>query len=70
VASSSLSTTSFDDKGCLGFGQYPKTQCSADYDLVKVEGDKLQFGKRPADNNMCTPGKRPTALNPNAFTRK
>lgn len=60
----------FDDKGCPGFGQYPKSQCTADYDLVKVEGDKLQFGKRPADNNMCSPDKRPAELNPTAFTRK
>lgn len=50
------------EKGCAGLGQYPKAQCPADYDLVAVEGDSLTFGARPADNDMCTPEKRPTAL--------
>ena len=38
------------------------TQCPQEYDIVKVSGGRLQFGSRPADNNMCTPDKRPTAL--------
>lgn len=52
------------EKGCPGFGAYPRASCANDYDLVKIEGDTLKFGKRPADNNMCTPEKRPTELSP------
>jgi hypothetical protein len=48
--------------GCPGLGQYPQAQCEADYDLVALSGDELRFGARPADNNMCAEGRRPTAL--------
>ncbi len=56
--------------GCAGFGQYPRSRCEADHDLVKLDGDRLQFGARPADNDLCTPDKRPTALNPLIFQRR
>ena len=49
-------------EGCPGLGQYPKSQCEADYDLVSVSGDDLRFGSRPADNDMCSADKRPKAL--------
>jgi hypothetical protein len=45
---------------CLFFK--PIAQCGTDHDLVKVDGDKLFFGARPADNDMCAPEKRPSAL--------
>lgn len=48
--------------GCTAFGQYPQAQCTADYDLLDVEGATLHFGNRPADNNMCTPDRRPMQL--------
>ncbi|MFT3699289.1 MAG: hypothetical protein QM831_39440 [Kofleriaceae bacterium] len=48
--------------GCPGFGMYPKVTCTADYDLVSITGTTLRFGNRPADNNMCSADKRPTAL--------
>jgi hypothetical protein len=48
--------------GCAGLGQQPIAACSADYDIAKLEGDVLTFGSRPADNNMCSPDKRPTSL--------
>jgi hypothetical protein len=48
--------------GCPAFGQYPRSSCAADFDLVKLDGDALHFGARPADNNMCSPERRPTAL--------
>lgn len=48
--------------GCAGLGAYPVADCPSDYDIVKLEGNTLQFGLRPMDNNMCTPEKRPTAL--------
>ncbi|MEZ4442714.1 MAG: hypothetical protein R3B72_26705 [Polyangiaceae bacterium] len=50
--------------GCPGLGQYPASSCGADYDIVKLEGDVLQFGSRPADNDMCSPDKRPAELSP------
>lgn len=56
--------------GCAAFGQYPEASCAADHDLVKLDGDSLQFGARPADNDMCTPERRPTALNPAIFRRQ
>lgn len=57
------------EKGCAGLGQYPSSKCSADYDLVSVEGTKLRFGDRPKDNDMCTEGKRPKALSGLAMNR-
>jgi hypothetical protein len=47
--------------GCAGLGAYPISSCPSDFDLVFLEGDTLSFGARPADNNMCTPEKRPTS---------
>ncbi len=51
-------------KGCPAFGIHPSATCGADYDLVAAEGNTLRFGARPADNNLCTEDKRPTALDP------
>jgi len=48
--------------GCPGLGQRPQAACGADYDLVARAGDTLRFGERPADNDLCTPARRPTAL--------
>jgi len=47
----------------------PVAACGTDHDLVKVEGGQLFFGKRPGDNDMCTPDKRPTALTQVAVVR-
>lgn len=55
--------------GCAGLGQRPITQCGQDFDLVFLEGDTLTFGERPADNDMCTEAKRPTAKAGLSFTR-
>lgn len=64
-------TQSVYETGCAGFGQYPMADCTADYDLVYLDAgaNTLQFGARPADNDMCTEDERPTALNPALFTR-
>jgi hypothetical protein len=56
-------------EGCAGLGQRPVSACGQDYDLVSVQGDALRFGQRPADNDMCTPARRPTALSPLALQR-
>ncbi|MFT3768956.1 MAG: hypothetical protein QM820_26245 [Minicystis sp.] len=55
--------------GCAALGSYPAAMCPADYDVVKVSADALQFGARPADNNMCTADKRPTALSQDVLHR-
>jgi hypothetical protein len=56
--------------GCAGLGQRPIAACSADYDVVQVDGDRLTFGARPADNDLCTEDKRPTALSPLTSMRR
>jgi hypothetical protein len=56
--------------GCAGLGMYPIASCAADYDLVARTGDHLQFGARPADNDMCTEDRRPTALSPILLSRE
>jgi hypothetical protein len=48
--------------GCPMLGQYPGTACAADYDLVSLDADTLRFGQRPADNDLCVPEHRPSAL--------
>jgi hypothetical protein len=49
-------------KGCAKMGLQPVAACGGDYDLVALDGDRVEFGVRPADNDMCTAEKRPTAL--------
>jgi hypothetical protein len=53
--------------GCVFFK--PVAACGTDHDVVKVEGKQLFFGQRPADNDMCTEDKRPTALTQVAVVR-
>ncbi|MCI4670338.1 MAG: hypothetical protein MRZ79_19530 [Bacteroidia bacterium] len=39
--------------------------CNEDHDLLSLDEDGgLRFGVRPADNNMCSPERRPTQLTP------
>ena len=56
--------------GCAAFGQYPGSACAADYDLVAYDGEVLRLGARPADNDMCTPDRRPTELSPLPLERR
>ena len=56
--------------GCANLGAYPLADCKDDHDIVQLEGGTLRFGKRPADNNMCTPDKRPTAFEGGAAVTK
>ena len=56
--------------GCAGLGAYPIAECGADNDIVMVKDDVLYFGARPADNNMCTPEKRPTSFEGGAQVKK
>lgn len=43
----------------------PVAVCGEDHDLLALDAaDRLYFGVRPLDNDMCTPDKRPVALLP------
>jgi hypothetical protein len=49
-------------RGCLPLG-LDLVNRDTEYDIVKVEGEKLYYGARPADGSgLDTPEKRPTAL--------
>jgi hypothetical protein len=56
--------------GCANLGAYPIADCKEEFDIVRLEGDTLQFGKRPADSNMCAPDKRPTTFEGGAAVKK
>lgn len=56
--------------GCAGLGAYPIADCASDSDIVRLQGNVLSFGARPADNNMCTPEKRPTSFTGGAQVTK
>lgn len=48
----------------IGCALWPSVkECYEDHDLLALDASgQLYFGVRPADNNMCTADKRPTAL--------
>jgi hypothetical protein len=48
--------------GCAAWR--PVAECGQDHDLLALSDEGLHFGVRPADNDMCTPDKVPTALLP------
>ncbi|HSF64151.1 MAG TPA: hypothetical protein VLA78_07170 [Paracoccaceae bacterium] len=54
--------TDISDTGCAAWR--PVADCGTDHDLLAQEGTGLRFGVRPADNDMCTPDRTPTALLP------
>ena len=54
--------TDISETGCAAWR--PVAVCGEDHDLIAMTEAGVQFGVRPADNDMCTPGKRPTALLP------
>jgi hypothetical protein len=53
--------------GCAGWR--PVSVCGEDHDLLSLSAEGLQFGVRPADNDMCTADKLPTALLPAVVLR-
>ncbi len=55
-------TVSLLGKGCAKLGFKPLADCAADHDVVAIVGSRVRFGVRPADNDLCTEAKRPTAL--------
>lgn len=48
--------------GCAAWR--PVESCGQDHDLFAMDANGVYFGVRPADNDMCTPDKTPTALLP------
>ncbi len=65
-ASCNLTTDTEQDiseKGCSAWK--PVAECPGDYDLLSLDKEgRLYFGSRPADNDMCSPEKRPVSLTP------
>lgn len=54
--------TDISGTGCAAWR--PVSVCGEDHDLIAMTQDGVQFGVRPADNDMCTADKRPTELLP------
>lgn len=52
--------TDISETGCAAWR--PVAVCGTDHDLLALDASGLRFGQRPADNDMCTPDRRPTAL--------
>lgn len=48
--------------GCAAWA--PVADCGEDHDLFAMDESGIYFGVRPADNDMCTPDRTPTALLP------
>jgi hypothetical protein len=55
------------DTGCGGWR--PVADCGQDHDLLALDATGLRFGVRPADNDMCSADKTPTALLPAVVKR-
>lgn len=48
------------ETGCAAWPSV--AECGQDHDLLAMSADGLHFGQRPADNDMCTADRTPTAL--------
>ncbi len=53
--------------GCAAWR--PVAECGEDHDLLALSDEGLHFGVRPADNDMCTSDRTPTALLPAVVAR-
>lgn len=54
--------TNISETGCASWR--PVSECGEDHDLFAMDANGVYFGVRPADNDMCTPDRTPTALLP------
>jgi hypothetical protein len=59
--------TDISDTGCAAWA--PVAVCGEDHDLLALTDAGLHFGVRPADNDMCTADRTPTALLPAVVLR-
>jgi hypothetical protein len=55
------------DTGCLSLASIEA--CPVEYNIVKIQGDFLQMGLRPADGNICSPENRPIELSAKVLAR-
>ncbi len=53
--------------GCAAWR--PVAECGEDHDILAMDPSGLRFGVRPADNDMCSADKTPTALLPAVVKR-
>lgn len=54
--------TDISETGCATWR--PVAECGEDHDLFAMDATGVYFGVRPADNDMCSADKTPTALLP------
>ena len=54
--------TDISETGCAAWA--PVEVCGWDHDVIALDETGVHFGVRPADNDMCTPDRRPVALLP------
>lgn len=53
---------------CLGMPSI--TACPFDHDVLRLDDTGIQTGQRPPDGTLCTPDRRPTALDPAPLQRR
>lgn len=70
MAACNLTPNLESDISATGCGAWkPVEACGQDHDLLALDDTGLRFGVRPADNDMCTPDRTPTALLPAVVAR-
>lgn len=59
--------TDISETGCAAWP--PVAACGQEHDLLAMDAGGVYFGARPADNDMCSADKTPTALLPAVVAR-
>ncbi|RST82447.1 hypothetical protein EJC49_23435 [Aquibium carbonis] len=59
--------TDISGSGCAAWK--PVADCGEDHDILALSAEGLHFGVRPADNDMCSADRTPTALLPAVVAR-
>lgn len=49
------------EKGCKAFRVFSREECGREYDVLRIEDERLFLGARPADGFMCSADRRPAA---------
>ena len=57
------------EKGCRAFRVFSRETCEREYDVVRIDGERLFLGARPADGFMCSPARRPVSIGTAALIR-
>jgi kynurenine formamidase len=55
--------------GCADFRVPAARDCPNEYDVIRLVGDQLYLGDRPAAGDLCNPERRPTAVSALALQR-